>query len=131
VTSDVLQKQIPSLNSGQQAILLSIGNSVPKYLRSFKECKLTDLLGGNDIQLVDVLNQCIYQWAVLNQEQVIVAKLAALDKKYEWAADYDWDKLGLGCAGQLDQTQSLIASNSFSNNLDAVLNATKAKLAPG
>lgn len=87
--------------------------------------------GGNDVQLVNILNQCIYQWSVLNQEQVAVAKLAALDKKYEWAAGFDWDTLGRGCEGQLDHTQSLIDSGTFSSNLDAVLNAAKAKLIQG
>jgi len=77
------------------------------------------------------LNQCIYQWAVLNQEQVTVAQAAALTKEFDWAADYDWETLGLGCAAQLDRTQSLIASSTFSSNIDAVLNAAKAKLAPG
>lgn len=80
---------------------------------------------------MNILNQCIFQWAVLNPEQVAVAKAAALAKDLDWAADYDFSTLGLGCAGQLARTQSLIASDAFSSNLDAVLNAAKAKLATG
>ncbi|KAH7128006.1 SGNH hydrolase-type esterase domain-containing protein [Dactylonectria estremocensis] len=109
VSKDVLEQQIPALDADQQVILLSIG--------------------GNDVELVNILNQCIFQWAVVNQEQVAVAKLAALDKNYDWTRDFDWDKLGRGCAGQLDLTQALIDSEGFSSNLDAVLAAAKGKLA--
>lgn len=57
--------------------------------------------GGNDVELKNILNQCIFQWAVLNQEQVLVAKTAALlDKQYKWAQDWDWDALGRRCEGQ-------------------------------
>lgn len=39
---------------------------------------LTLKIGSNDVQLTNILNQCIFQWAVLNGEQVAVAKAAAL-----------------------------------------------------
>jgi hypothetical protein len=86
--------------------------------------------GGNDVELVNILNQCIFQWAVLNSAQVNIGKIASeFDKKYEWAAGLDWDALGRGCAGQLKRTGSLIASESFSKSLDSVLDAAKKKLA--
>nr|UMZ45336.1 hypothetical protein [Paramyrothecium sp.] len=109
-TKEVLDTQIPALDSDQQLILLSVG--------------------GNDVQLVNILNQCIYQWGVLNQEQVEVAKIAALaDPKYEWAESFDWDTLGRGCEGQLDHTESIINSDAFSSSIDKVLEAAKGKLA--
>lgn len=76
-----------------------------------------------------VLNKCIFQWAVLNKDQVAVAKLLALDRNFAWAKDYDWDLLGLTCEEQLDRTRSIIDSGEFSKDLDTLINAAKAKLA--
>ncbi|KAL6885245.1 carbohydrate esterase family 3 protein [Trichoderma longibrachiatum] len=109
VTADVVKKQIPRIDSGQQVILLSAG--------------------GNDAELVAILNQCIFQWAVWNEDQVSVAKSAALDKKFDWAGDYDWDALGRGCDAQLDRSQQIIDSRQFSDSLDSLLAAAKQKLA--
>ncbi|KAK3940427.1 SGNH hydrolase-type esterase domain-containing protein [Diplogelasinospora grovesii] len=112
VTVDVLEHQIPNLNGNQDAIMLSIS--------------------GNDVELTNILNQCIYQWAVFNWEQVAVAEIASKFKdKYDWAAEYDFFPLGRGCDGQLSRTADLIASSAFSSSLDAVLSAAKAKLASG
>jgi hypothetical protein len=33
--------------------------------------------GGNDVELVNILNQCIFQWAVLNSAQVNIGKIAS------------------------------------------------------
>ncbi|RYO84490.1 hypothetical protein DL764_009322 [Monosporascus ibericus] len=110
VTQDVLENQIPSVDSGQQVVLLSIG--------------------GNNAELLHVLNQCVFQWGVLNGEQVALAKTAAtVDKEYQWAKDVDWDSLGRGCNAQLNRTESIINSDAFSSNIDKVLDAAKAKLA--
>ena len=88
--------------------------------------------GGNDAELTKILNQCIYQWAVLNPNQVHVAKAAALaNSEYGWANDMDWDSLGLGCEGQISHTWDIINSPEFSNRLAAVVTAAKTKLAPG
>ncbi|PYI01923.1 fibronectin type III domain protein [Aspergillus sclerotiicarbonarius CBS 121057] len=109
VIADVINNQIPNINGNQQVILLSAG--------------------GNDVELSNILNQCIFQWAVLNSNQVTVAKAAALtDPKFTWAGSYDWDSLGLGCDGQLARTKSLIAGDAFSKSLDSVISAAKAKL---
>jgi hypothetical protein len=82
--------------------------------------------------LTNILNQCVFQWAVFNWEQVEVAEVAsAFDDKYDWAEGYDFEALGRGCAGQLSRSASLIASSDFSNSLDAVLRAAQAKLADG
>jgi hypothetical protein len=128
-----LEKQIPKLNADQQVILLSVGMY---YNRLWNSIALTILIqvastGGNDVELVNILNQCIFQFAVLNPQQVIVAKLAveAEPENYAWAKDFDFDTLGRGCATQLDQTAAIIGSSTFSSNLDQVLNAAKAKLA--
>lgn len=77
-----------------------------------------------------ILNQCIFQWAVLSESQVTVAKLAALSKKLDWASDYDWDALGRGCDAQLDRSQAIIYSPQFGSSLDSVVSAAKGKLAP-
>jgi hypothetical protein len=81
------------------------------------------------VGLTKILNQCIFQWAVLNSGQVAVAKTAALlDPQYEWAQDFDWDSLGLGCEAQMALTSTLIGSSDFSKRLDSVIGAAKAKL---
>ncbi|KAK2783961.1 hypothetical protein FQN53_008882 [Emmonsiellopsis sp. PD_33] len=108
-SKDVLEKQIPDIDRGQQVILLSIG--------------------GNYDELVNILNQCIYQWAVLTEEQIDITKAAALKGGYDWAADFDFGHLGRGCQRQLDYTQSLINGDKFSQNIDKVLTAAKFKLA--
>jgi hypothetical protein len=86
--------------------------------------------GGNDVELVNALNQCIYQWCVLNPEQVAVAKAAVLlePKKYSWAEGFDFDALGRGCSEQLKRTGSLIDSDDFPKNLDNVITQAKNRL---
>lgn len=70
-------------------------------------------------------------WATLNKEQVVAAEAAALEEDYEWAEDYDWETLGRGCAAQLQRSQSIISSSTFSASLDNVLTTAKLKLTPG
>ncbi|KAJ0413256.1 fibronectin type III domain protein [Aspergillus carlsbadensis] len=112
VIADVINDQIPLLSSNQQVILLSAG--------------------GNDAELENILNQCIFQWAVLNPEQVTVAKTAAIldEENYGWAKDFDWDKIGRGCQGQLARTKSIVAGAAFTTSLDKLLSAARRKLAP-
>jgi hypothetical protein len=89
---------------------------------------MSKVLDGNDVELSNILNQCIFQWAVLTSAHVMEAKTAALALNYIWALDYDWDKLSRGCDGQLARTKQLIAGNAFSKSLDSVISVTKAKL---
>jgi hypothetical protein len=91
--------------------------------------------GGNDAGLVDILNQCIFQWASFNKEQATVGKVEELKQKLEgnkdtnrWAQGIDWDKLSLGCDGQLSATQAVIDSKAFNDTLDRVIEAAKSKL---
>ncbi|KAJ4415694.1 hypothetical protein N0V82_007187 [Gnomoniopsis sp. IMI 355080] len=86
--------------------------------------------GGNDVQLTNILNQCIFQWALLNQVQVAVAKAVAFKEGIDWPQDFGWDATGRGCEAQLELTQALIDSSSFSSSIDSVINAAKVKLAP-
>ncbi|OBT40677.1 hypothetical protein VE00_08681 [Pseudogymnoascus sp. WSF 3629] len=112
VAKEVVEKQIPLLDNNQDAILLSVG--------------------GNDVDLVKLLNQCIYQIGSLTAEQVAIAKLAAeADEQYGWAKDIDWDALGLGCDGQILRTRIIASGVTFQNSLDSVVAAAKKKLAPG
>ncbi|KND93383.1 Lipase 1 [Tolypocladium ophioglossoides CBS 100239] len=109
VIKDILDEQIPRVDSSQQAILLSAG--------------------GNDAELLNILNQCIFQWSVFNKEQVAAGKLAELLEE-PWAKNVDFDVLGRGCDGQLKISRAIIESNDFSSRLDAVIAAAKKKLAP-
>ena len=89
-------------------------------------------IGGNDAELIWLLNSCIFQVAIFNPEQVIAAKVvAATDKEYAWAKDFDWEKIGRTCSGQVTISRTIAASAGFKNSLDRVLVAAKSKLAPG
>lgn len=69
---------------------------------------------------------------VMDKAQAEAAKLIAeVDKDYAWAKDFDWDSIGRGCEGQIQWSNSLATSQTFSNNLDDVLTAAKSKLANG
>lgn len=59
-----------------------------------------------------------------------VAKGAAENEEFGWAKDYDWDRLGRGCDEQLDRSQNIISSPSFSSSIDSVLSAAKTRIAP-
>ncbi|GKU19782.1 unnamed protein product [Fusarium langsethiae] len=112
VMKDVLEKQIPELDNGQDAITLSIG--------------------GNDVGLVNLLNSCIFQMSVFTPLQAAEAKvIEEVDKDYAWAKDFDWDSLSRGCEGQIEYTKALATGNDFGKNLDAVLTAAKKKLNNG
>ncbi|RMZ77642.1 hypothetical protein DV738_g4290, partial [Chaetothyriales sp. CBS 135597] len=77
VTKDVLKEQIPRLKSGQDAIMLSIG--------------------GNDAELKNILNQCVFQWTALNWEVVTVAEVASiLDSRFGWIQDFNLEEYGRG-----------------------------------
>lgn len=56
----MIDDQIPALDSGQQVILLSAG----LFPRQFTNGILAHLfyLGGNDAELVNIVNQCVFQW---------------------------------------------------------------------
>lgn len=78
------------------------------------------------------LNQCIFQWAVLNTDQVTKAKtIVKVDKDYEFLNFLDMSVYGCGCEGQMDVSQALIDGPAFSSSLDSVISAAKAKLGPG
>jgi hypothetical protein len=108
---------------------LSLGWYVSTFDLLLRRTNPTWHLGGNDAELSKILNQCIFQWAVFNSDQVTKAKTAALaNPEYSWAKSYDWDALGRGCAGQLTRTKNIIASAGFSKSLDQVISAAKLKL---
>jgi hypothetical protein len=137
---DVVDKQIPELDSNQDAITLSIGmffHSVGdesrrwiiarKPFTNHERCS-----GGNDVGLINLLNSCIYQMGVFTKAQAEAAKLIAeVDKDYAWAKDFDWDALSRGCEGQIEFSKSLATSATFGANLDALLTAAKKKLNNG
>ncbi|KAJ4007802.1 hypothetical protein NW766_009607 [Fusarium irregulare] len=112
VIKDVIDDQIPKLDSNQDAITLSIG--------------------GNDVGLVNLLNSCIFQMGVFTKAQALEAKvLAEVDKEYAWAKAFDWDSLSRGCEGQIEYSRRLANDEAFAKKLDAVLTAAKKKLNNG
>ncbi|KAH6949082.1 SGNH hydrolase-type esterase domain-containing protein, partial [Fusarium avenaceum] len=110
VIKNVIEDQLPNIDSGQQVILLSAG--------------------GNDAELVNILNQCVFQWFALNEQHSTVGKVAEM-KGEPWAKGWDWDASARGCLGQLKASKDIINSNEFSQRLDSVIQAAKKKLASG
>ncbi|KAL1864953.1 hypothetical protein VTK73DRAFT_5582 [Phialemonium thermophilum] len=111
VTEDVLEKQLPKLEPNQQAILLSIG--------------------GNDAELVDILNQCVFQFSTLNPGKIDIEEVKSKASQYDWAKNYDFEALARGCETQLARSAGLIASTDLANRWDAITTQAKAKLAAG
>ncbi|KAF5264513.1 hypothetical protein FOXYS1_4726 [Fusarium oxysporum] len=107
VIRNVIEDQLPSIDSDQQIILLSTG--------------------GNDAELVNILNQCVYQWFALKDQHSTVGKVAEM-KGEPWAKGWDWDAASRGCLGQLQYSKNIINSDEFSQRIDSVIEATKKKL---
>lgn len=112
VTKDVLDIQIPRMENDQQVILLSAG--------------------GNDAELSNVLNMCVFQWASFQRNEVdkLKQQVEKGDMHDELKKRFDWEALLRNCAGQLDHTRDIINSGGFASSLDNVINAAKPKLAP-
>ncbi|KAM0691538.1 hypothetical protein Q7P36_007737, partial [Cladosporium allicinum] len=97
VTKDVLETQIPRIDGNQEIILLSAG--------------------GNDVELTNILNQCVFQWLALRPEAVSVAKKLA---SVLLPSHSDWDVYTRSCEEQLSQTSLLIDKASFQESIDKV-----------
>ncbi len=117
VTREVIDNQVSELASDQQVILLSTGPyrspqilPRPKHSHQF-------FLGGNDVQLVNILNQCIFQWASLQKSQGVVSKIAALaDQEPFSKLDLDIGAITRTCVEQLDHTQQLIDGDQLTQH---------------
>ncbi|KAK7978042.1 hypothetical protein PG988_005532 [Apiospora saccharicola] len=109
VIKDVVEKQIPTLDYNQQVILVSAG--------------------GNDAELTNILNQCIFQWASLTNFQVVLVKAQAKLNEWGWAINYDFGPVARGCDGQLDYSEKIINSDAFRDGLENVVWAAKTRLA--
>ncbi|TLD05009.1 uncharacterized protein PgNI_09260 [Pyricularia grisea] len=112
VVKDVVEKQIPSLDSLQQVILLSAG--------------------GNDAELTQILNHCVFQWASFTSAGAEFAKAAAETLQAPWLEKlYHWFDNAVTCEEQLDRSEAIINSDNFRASLDTVAQGLKTKLAPG
>ena len=127
VVQDVIDDQIPALDSGQEVILLSAGLFPMKFINGM----LADLLylGGNDAELVNILNQCVFQWLAFSDFQWFIGKIASW-KGDRWAVGWDWNKYSRGCEGQLKVSEDIIRSDEFGKRLDTMIEAAKKKLSP-
>nr|UMZ45332.1 hypothetical protein [Paramyrothecium sp.] len=110
VVEDVVENQIPQLDNDQDIILMSAG--------------------GNDADLLAILNQCIFQWFAPSKTASGFALMIAKLYDQEWAEAFDWWKNARGCEGQLKISQEIIESDSFAKSLDGMIAAAKRKLSP-
>ncbi|KAI9372873.1 fibronectin type III domain protein [Aspergillus egyptiacus] len=109
VVSEVISDQIPRINGDQQVILLSAG--------------------GNDAELVKILNHCVFQFLSLVSD-IPKAIKTAVEQGLGWPEDaIDWEAWTRTCDQQLTRTEGIIAGAAFSNSLDRVISAAKEKLA--
>lgn len=90
--------------------------------------KVLTSAGGNDAELTQILNQCIFQMFTLSSFQGIVAKLQALIEDVEWAKKMDWGAVSRSCEEQLDHSRLIIESKEFNESLDEMIEAAKKKL---
>ncbi|KAJ3549763.1 hypothetical protein NM208_g348 [Fusarium decemcellulare] len=111
IIEDVRKHQIPALDSDQQVIMLSAG--------------------GNDAELVKILNHCVYQWASFNSLEYVTGKLqeSVAEKKIPFAGNIDWEELARGCDEQLKISEGIIDDIEFTAKIETVLYEAKSKLA--
>ncbi|KAJ5086483.1 hypothetical protein NUU61_007790 [Penicillium alfredii] len=109
LTKEVTDDQVKRIDDGQQAIMLSAG--------------------GNDAGLVDILNQCVYQFFAPTKEGAGLMETGLAFKAIEWLKKGDLSKYSRGCDGTLDDSMKTIEGGDFSKNLDSLLSKTKEKLA--
>ncbi|KAF5019289.1 hypothetical protein F66182_8707 [Fusarium sp. NRRL 66182] len=109
VVKQVIEDQLPNVDSGQNAIMLSAG--------------------GNDAELSHILNQCVFNWFVLNKSQATSIKLGKILEE-EWAQNLKIDEnlVSRGCERQLEISRDIIRNSDFDKNLDELLEAAKKKL---
>lgn len=86
--------------------------------------------GGNDAELVDILNKCVYQFFVPTTQLLDQADklgvLGILQNLGSSTFQFAW-----GCDTQLDNSEKLINDAAFSNNIAQLIDAAKGKLSPG
>ncbi|KAJ6025713.1 hypothetical protein N7444_013392 [Penicillium canescens] len=73
VTDDVLNDQIPNINGNQQVILLSAGMYIPVFF-PMNWTDTSDVLGGNDAELSNILNQCLGCHGQLARTQKLISR---------------------------------------------------------
>lgn len=131
----MLEEQIPYVDNEQDAILLSVGKWHGDCYQSTTAHLLTRptwLPGGNDAELSNILNACIFQWLHINKVQELLIKIDGFlneaEQLFGWLPNWDLDRMARTCDEQLSRTEGIINSQDFSNKLDNVVNAAKAKL---
>lgn len=92
-------------------------------------------VGGNDAELTNILNVCIYMFAVINAEQRIIIELDRISRgkgsAFRWAENYNFEPISRSCMDQIAYTSNLIESPDFDQKLDMVVNAAKHRLRSG
>jgi hypothetical protein len=85
--------------------------------------------GGNDAELSEVLNQCIFEIMTFTKLQEYTAEIGKLiSGSFDWAKNIDFAKKAVGCPGQLDRASRIIESEEFSRSLDTLISKAKEKL---
>lgn len=104
---EVQNDQLPRTDSGQNAILLSAG--------------------GNDVDFVGILNQCIYQFfAISSFGETLLGKDGRFDAWKGW-----FPGVSRSCEQTLTDTQNAIKEAKFGSAIASLLTEAKKKLAPG
>lgn len=86
--------------------------------------------GGNDAALVDILNQCVFQFFSPTNILTFLATDTPVGDALK-AFGVDLGKYSRTCDEQLDFSENLINDPSFSSNIASLIDATKAKLNAG
>lgn len=108
-SEEILKDQLPRIDNGQDAILLSAG--------------------GNDVGFVSILNLCVFQFFAVSG---IGKDMLEADGRF---VQEGWkDKLAsvaLTCEETLNKAQDAIKDPKFANNIKNLITETKKKLQPG
>ena len=112
---DVVKKQISSVENDQDVMMISAG--------------------GNDAELVHILNHCVFQFASFKNAEEVLKKvregLKLLDDDPVTQANIDkidFGKFGRSCEEQLKKSDEIIESKEFSEKLDKAITESKKKI---
>lgn len=85
--------------------------------------------GGNDAGLVDILNQCVYQFFSPTDILTFLLGTGTIVEALQNLHLIDIGKYSRTCEQQMDESETLINDQSFSQNIKDLIDAAKTKLA--
>lgn len=111
LTHEIKDDQIPRIDDGQDVVLLSAS--------------------GNDAGLVDILNQCVYQFFAPSNLLAWLASKTPEAIAVKELGGPDINKFARGCDGQMDDSEAMVDAPEFSQGITDLIKAALGKLNDG